>query len=135
MTTVSGFQSDSTNDIFVASGSADSTVKLWRIPSQADKNVSLQANCFHTIDFKNGFAITLELVPVEIVPSVSLLFVATDKNKVHVYQVTNETVGEFRFASFRKTSVVQIDLVFVLSGHEDWIRTIAIEKNSETLNE
>ena len=130
MTTVSGFQSDSTGDIFVASGSADSTVKLWRIVSSASNLPS--ANCFHTIDFKNGFAITLELVPVEIFPSVSLLFVATDKNKVHVYQVTNETVGEFRFASIDKTFFVQIDLVFVLSGPEDWIRTIAIEKNSET---
>ena len=101
VTTVSGFQSDSTGDIFVASGSADSTVKLWRIHTSGSNVRS--ANCFHTIDFKTGFAITLELVPVEIFPSVFLLFVATDKNKVHVYQVTDDTVGEVRFISLGKT--------------------------------
>ncbi|CAF1469362.1 unnamed protein product [Adineta steineri] len=107
VTTVSGYQQSSNDNIYVASGAADSTVKIWRINNTT-------ATCLHTIDFKNGFAITLELVPLDSHKDMFLLFVATDKNKVHIYQVSDSV----------------IELVFVLSGHEDWIRTITIQKTT-----
>jgi hypothetical protein len=78
-------------------------------------HVSLVCNlvtCVHSLDLKTGFGITLELMPldehpdgeyrVRLVSSVNerdtffavfLLFVATDKNQVHVYQVTNAMVS------------------------------------------
>ena len=64
------------------------------------------------MEFNNGFAITLELVPLDnhqngeaLISNVSsvhsrifipvfLLFVATDKNKVHIYRVTSEVVSK-----------------------------------------
>ncbi|CAF2706640.1 unnamed protein product [Rotaria sp. Silwood2] len=105
VTTVVGYQQSSNDDIYVASGSADSTVKIWCITDPL-------ANCIHTIDFKNGFAITLELVPLDNHKNLFLLFVATDKNNVQIYQVSNSVIEQ----------------VFVLSGHEDWIRSITIQK-------
>ncbi|CAF4334532.1 unnamed protein product, partial [Adineta steineri] len=86
VTTVSGYQQSSNDNIYVASGAADSTVKIWRINNTT-------ATCLHTIDFKNGFAITLELVPLDNHKDMFLLFVATDKNKVHIYQVSDSVVN------------------------------------------
>jgi hypothetical protein len=67
------------------------------------------------LDFRNGFAITLELVPLDkhkdskfsffkeeclienfLLILVFLLFVATDKNNVHIYQVSNSVVSELK---------------------------------------
>ncbi|CAF1085809.1 unnamed protein product [Adineta ricciae] len=107
VTTVDGYRQSSTGDIYVASGSADSTVKFWHI---ADTT----AKCLHTLDFKNGFAITLELVPLDQHKDVFLLFVATDKNNVHIYHVSKDAIEQ----------------VFVLTGHEDWIRSITVQKTT-----
>ncbi|UJR34031.1 hypothetical protein I4U23_021445 [Adineta vaga] len=107
VTTADGYQLSPTGDIYVASGSADSTVKLWHI---SDTTVT----CLHTLDFKNGFAITLHLVPLDNHKDMFLLFVATDKNKVHIYQVSNSIIEQ----------------VFVLTGHEDWIRSITVQKTT-----
>jgi WD40 repeat protein len=57
VTTVVGYQQSPNGDIYVASSSADSTVKVWRITDTT--------TCLHTLEFKNGFAITLELVPLD----------------------------------------------------------------------
>ena len=76
MTTISGYQQSPNGDIYVASGSADSTIKIWRIVDTTGTSEkinklfgnhfsSLLVTCLHTIDFKNGFAITLELVPLD----------------------------------------------------------------------
>ncbi|CAF5105966.1 unnamed protein product, partial [Rotaria sp. Silwood1] len=54
----------------------------------------------------------LELVPLDNHKNIFLLFVATDKNKVQIYQVSNSVIEQ----------------VFVLTGHEDWIRSITIQK-------
>ncbi|CAF0775093.1 unnamed protein product [Rotaria sp. Silwood1] len=105
VTTVVGYQQSPNDDIYVASGSADSTVKIWCISDTL-------ATCIHTIDFMNGFAITLELVPLDNHKNIFLLFVATDKNKVQIYQVSNSVIEQ----------------IFVLTGHEDWIRSITIQK-------
>ncbi|CAF4793663.1 unnamed protein product [Rotaria sp. Silwood1] len=105
VTTVVGYQQSPNDDIYVASGSADSTVKIWCISDTL-------ATCIHTLDFMNGFAITLELVPLDNHKNIFLLFVATDKNKVQIYQVSNSVIEQ----------------VFVLTGHEDWIRSITIQK-------
>lgn len=119
------------------------------------KNYFLLVTCLHTIDFKNGFAITLELIPLDTHKDskyiffliknnssnillfdflVFLLFVATDKNKVQIYQITNSVVSKLKEINFLKTLVYlfkQIEQVFVLSGHEDWIRSIIIQKSSK----
>ncbi|CAF0793944.1 unnamed protein product [Rotaria sordida] len=105
VTTVVGYQQSPNDDIYVASGSADSTIKIWCITDTL-------ATCLHTLDFKNGFAITLELVPLDNHKNIFLLFVATDKNKVQIYQVSNSVIEQ----------------IFVLSGHEDWIRSITVQK-------
>lgn len=74
MTTAVGCQSSPTGDIYIASGSADSTVKLWHIVDTTGNsngifgsfsNCILLVTCLHTLDLKNGFAITLELVPLD----------------------------------------------------------------------
>ncbi|CAF2099888.1 unnamed protein product [Rotaria magnacalcarata] len=105
VTTLIGYQQSSNDNVYVASGSADSTVKIWCIANTL-------ATCIHTLDLQNGFAITLEFAPLDNHKNVFLLFVATDKNTVNIYQVSNSVIEQ----------------VFVLSGHEDWIRSITIQK-------
>ena len=77
MTTAAGCQLSRNGDIYVASGSADSTVKIWHIVDTAgtlikyprsSRNSSLLVTCLHTLDLKNGFAITLELIPLDTHP-------------------------------------------------------------------
>jgi hypothetical protein len=75
VTTAVGYQQSHNGDIYVASSSADSTVKIWRIIDTTGISLEVHksfenhffflATCLHTIDFKNGFAITLELVPLD----------------------------------------------------------------------
>lgn len=163
MTTVTGYQRAGNGDIYVVSGSADSTVKFWHVSGETGMVLlshshlcsrTLSVSCLHTIDFKNGFAITLELVPLDhhhdsmflrfmvwcvflsIFILVFLLFVGTDKNKLNVYQVTHDLVCEPLVISKESPRIdfhlsFKVELVFVLSGHEDWIRTIAIQKASK----
>lgn len=133
VTTAVGYQLSHTGDIYIASGSADSTVKIWRIADTTGVLIRLSKSllnsfllstvtCLHTLDLKNGFAITLELIPLDNHPDgislllkkknssnivnfvlVFLLFVATDKNKVQLYQVTNSGVSTLRCRILKNT--------------------------------
>lgn len=98
VTTVVGYQQTPFDDIYVASGSADSTVKIWCITDTsgmlAYKDMIiilfkeffvLLANCIHTVDFKNGFAITLELVPLDNHKNGSVLFIELFLNQKNKY--------------------------------------------------
>jgi WD40 repeat protein len=54
VTTVSGYQQSSNGDIYVASGSADSTVKIWRIVDATGMSEKINKS-FENIFFSSSY--------------------------------------------------------------------------------
>ncbi|CAG5118142.1 unnamed protein product [Candidula unifasciata] len=97
----SGSSTSETVETLIVTASADSTVRIW-------SKVNNEATEKQTLNFGSGFALT---VAVFIIPGTSVPIVACgcDDHKVHLYVAGDD--GQY----FR---------VLVLSGHEDWIRSL-----------
>ena len=91
-------------EITVATSSADSTVRLWRL--KPDENQDLSS--FQVFDlFSNGICFNVKLCSL---PNAGMLLaIATDDDKVHFY-------GKNQLQCFEK--------VESLIGHEDWVRSL-----------
>lgn len=102
-------------ELTVATSSADSTVRLWRMNPDKPENL---VN-FQVIEiFSNGICFNVKLYSLLNVGT--LLAMATDDDKVHLY-------GKNNSQTFEK--------VETLSGHEDWVRGLdfTIDDNEDVL--
>ena len=100
----------------VASGSADASVKIWKVCGSVR---GLRVELLHTIPTKPRFfplALSLHRLDAE---ENFLLAVAGTTSAVHVYVIAKD--GTF-------------SLQTALTGHEGWIRSLAASRESETLN-
>lgn len=89
--------------VTIATTSADSTVRLWRV--KPDEQIDQIVNSFQAFDLRNGICLAVKLC---LVPSVGLLFAyATDDGKIQLF-------GENFHECFEKLES--------LHGHEDWVR-------------
>ncbi|KAK6619878.1 hypothetical protein RUM44_006278 [Polyplax serrata] len=113
-----GFSRTSNKPIFnehslVATSSIDSTVRIWKIAP----NTSERLKCIDILKWSSGFCLDVKL---DIFPStdVVVLACAADDNKVHIFveQKRSEIDGVDDDHQFYK--------IHVLSGHEDWVRSI-----------
>lgn len=85
-------------NLLVATGSADSSIKLWR-------QNGAEFVCFQTIDLKTGYCFALKFFQLPGSGSVMLAY-ATDNDLIHLYAASGE----------------EYVLVDKLTGHTDWVR-------------
>ncbi|XP_058066788.1 elongator complex protein 2 [Anopheles bellator] len=107
VTTVEAFV-ESSNRLLVASGSVDSTIKLWH----AD-NGGTRFECFQTIDLRTGLTFGLRLFPLA-TSNVTMLAYTTDTDMINLC-VEQQAAGD------AERSFVQVEQ---LKGHFDWVRGI-----------
>lgn len=101
------------NILTVVTGSADSSIKLWR-----KSIINAEFTCFQTISLNTGicFAVRMVLLPES---NDILLAFATDDDKIHLFAEEGD----------------QYHRVECLSGHEDWVRALdfILDKNGDLL--
>ncbi|KAI9001254.1 WD40 repeat-like protein [Trametes punicea] len=90
----------------VVSGASDSAVKVWQIP----ENETGAFTEVQTVSLRRGFPISLALSELPGTPSTLLAIGSTDRN-IHLWTSAEGT-----------TQFVQ---AAVLSGHEDWVKSLA----------
>ena len=97
----------------IVTGSADSTIKLWRKSIETD-----EFNCFQTISLNTGICFAVRMVLLPGTNDILLAF-ATDDDKIHLFAEEN--------ANFQKLES--------LSGHEDWVRALdfVLDNNGDLL--
>jgi elongator complex protein 2 len=102
----------------VASGAADGTVKIWRI---ARSESGIKGKLLTTIALKPRFfplTLTLTRLDAEDAMLPMILTVGGTTNAIHVY-VAQDTVNDLQFS-----------LVTRLTGHEAWIRSLAVTEDT-----
>ena len=87
----------------IATGSADSTIRLWH-------KVDGEFKDFQILNLKNGFCFAIRMCALPNTDTI-LMAVATDDDKIHLYC---DTVNEAGARAFMK--------IETLLGHEDWVR-------------
>jgi elongator complex protein 2 len=98
----------------VASGAADGTVKIWRI---VQSETGMSGKLLETIELKpRFFPLTLTLIRLDLEDPIlpMLLTVGGTTNSIHVY-VAQDSVNDVKFSHVAR-----------LTGHEAWIRSLAI---------
>lgn len=96
--------------LVVATGSADSTIKLWKFGGE-------EFACFQTIDLKSGYCFALKFFQLPGCESV-MLACAMDNDLIHLYAKEEE----------------QYVLVEKLKGHTDWVRGLdSIREGADVL--
>ncbi|ETN57929.1 elongator complex protein 2 [Anopheles darlingi] len=104
VTTVEAFVEQPAGQLIVATGSVDSTIKLWRAESDT------RFGCFQTIDLRSGLTFGLKLFALA-QSNVTMLAYSTDTDTVNLYvESTQSDTGR---------CFVQVEQ---LKGHCDWVR-------------
>ncbi|KAH7930113.1 WD40 repeat-like protein [Leucogyrophana mollusca] len=101
-------------DRFVVTGSSDSSVKVWNI-HQAEENGGLPE--VQVISLRGKYALSVALAYLPQSKAIILAIATTDQN-IHVWTCSENTFVQ---------SVV-------LSGHEDWVRTLAFRVPASALD-
>uniref|UniRef100_A0A7M5VGT1 Elongator complex protein 2 n=1 Tax=Clytia hemisphaerica TaxID=252671 RepID=A0A7M5VGT1_9CNID len=105
------YTSKDTKETFIASASADSSIRIWKASSDTD------FECIQTISFGNGFALSIALSELPNDQGV-ILAVGRDDTSIALYGLNG--IGQF-------------EQVISLHGHEDWVRCLAFQHNGKEL--